>query len=1556
MAIRAASLFIEVGSNTQQAERGLARVSGLLDDVAGRGLRTGLALSSGITAPLAAITHGVAGVGIGFESAFAGVEKTVEGTPRQLGAIRQGIRDLANDIPAAREEIAAVASEAGQLGVVTPAVLGFTRTMVDMGETTDLASTQAGQSLARLANITQMPQDQFDELGSTVVDLGNKLAATESEIVETGLRIAGAGEQIGLTEAQILGVAGALASVGIQSEMGGSAISRVMINIANAVDAGGEKLVGFARVAGMTAVEFSRVFRTDPISAIIAFVEGLGRIQDAGGNTFAVLESLELKEIRVRDTLLRLSGAGDLLARSVNVGTNAWRENNALTEEAAKRYETVESRLAIARNRFGDIGVTVYDQYRPAIVDALGVTNDLIGGVGTLVNLFLSLPQPVQNSAIAFGAVLAAAGPAALVLSGVGFVASALLSPFGLLSLGVAGLAAMFALKFPEMELTADSSLGRIAGIFSTRLPSLENQVLQGTDRMLGAFLVAFPGMEMQTAVSLGRIGGFLSGFAGEVSGWGVGIVEAIASGMISAVGAVVEAINFLGGLIAYWLEPHSPPNLLPSLDIWGRDAANIWLGGWKEADFGMLGAMGRQVEAEIGRIQGRLGEIRGLRVGTPTDFGGLPDEQRLREIYKTLEAPDLAPERRRDLSLQAEELELRQRLARLERDRAAMQERQFQLIREQAAATRELVGAVGQLRAAHEQALTPIQAAIQGNQLQQQQLRSMAELRKIEAELAEAGLSDYQRQTLELQKQGILLEQQQRMDRALELGVDLSALQNIGITAGDLGLGEGLSALQKELQWIGMQEQELQSLVRLQQARNILTSDEAKEHEKVAAALEIQRIEAERRQRLEQATALGFDPAILTALGDVPIVLDEAEAALGRVGRAGSSALGKGAGGLGSVLDDLLGEDGLGGIPAVAGTAASALDFITDPKDRGTTPLMQQVEDLKGSFSEGWDEGAGAFDRAWAPVETKIDSLKERLGGLFDGFEWKLPPLPWERQERITTPGGNDIMVPASHDIGMGEWAKEAAGTFSTEFTAELNRVIPGWINSISPGVAEFAYLFGKQFLFGPIQEGAEAEAGEGNPIVESFKELGGLAVDAFIQGMQDDWQQRGGLPGIIRSWIGDWKGEGPARRGQVDSVVREEMQENPAPGPERRGMIEQVPDEENPFSGVGERIRGWWDGEIQEIKDLFSGGGEEATRFDISSLFVTGWIGGAGWPEGVAPPDWGAKLKVKDLESAAQGARGTVETEMPLISGAVEGSQTRIDAAIGLLLPKLNTDLPTSVGNARTAWETDWTGMSEFFQPVSGNIVGWLADIDTPVTEMPGHLETLDTTWDTVWEGMEGTLQTVWSVTISPILTRFNEAIAAVQRGLDTLSGTPVPTPGTGGGGGSGGFGGDEGAGAKDASPTPGSGGGGRPGASANSYAFSPFAYSVAAQPVASSAFSDVHDDFTPFIFEQGPTREELERQALEAARLAAASGSQRSGPFGGNVEAERLIIRLLEENNRLMEENNALGRAAVGATRDVAREVRNQEGSLDADGLDSLLARSGARRLLTGVRSLA
>jgi TP901 family phage tail tape measure protein len=336
-----------------------------------------------------------------WESAWAGVTKTVDGSAQEMAVLEGQLRAMARELPASHQEIAAVAEAAGQLGIQRGNISEFTRTMIDLGETTNLSAQEAASSMARLANVMGTSQQDFDKLGSALVELGNNSATTEAEILEMALRISGAGKQIGLSEGEVLGFSAALSSVGIAAEAGGSSISRAFIEIASAVNKGGKDLEGFAKVAGMSTTEFSRLFKQDAASAIQSFIEGLGKVQQSGGDTFKVLDDLGLGEIRVRDAMLRMSAAGDLVARSLDLGNKGWEENVALIEEAAKRYQTTEARLQIAKNNINDLGITIGQTLLPA----LGGAADKLGGFLQVVQ---DLPGPIKTALGIFGGLVGA--------------------------------------------------------------------------------------------------------------------------------------------------------------------------------------------------------------------------------------------------------------------------------------------------------------------------------------------------------------------------------------------------------------------------------------------------------------------------------------------------------------------------------------------------------------------------------------------------------------------------------------------------------------------------------------------------------------------------------------------------------------------------------------------------------------------------------------------------------------------------------------------------------------------------------------------------------------------------------------------------------------------------------------------------------------------------------------------------------------------------------------------------------------------------------------------
>lgn len=349
---------------------------------------------------------------VDWEASWVSVQKTVDGTSAQMAVLEDELREMARTLPATHEEIAAVAAAAGQLGIERESIAEFARTMIDLGNTTNLSAEEAATAIARFSNVMGTSHSDVDRLGSALVALGNNSATTEADIMQMASRMAGAGNLIGATEADVLAMAAALSSVGIEAEAGGGSMSRVMQQIYTAVSKGGDAVEGFARVAGMSADEFATAFRDDPVRAINEFVLGLNDVESSGGNVVGVLNDIGIRSSEDMRTVLGLKGATDLLSESLGMSADAWEENSALADEAQQVYDTTRSTIMQALGSIMDAAISVGEVIAPAVE----VAADAVGG---LADAFGSLPGWVQGVIGVIGGLVGAMslfGGAALLL------------------------------------------------------------------------------------------------------------------------------------------------------------------------------------------------------------------------------------------------------------------------------------------------------------------------------------------------------------------------------------------------------------------------------------------------------------------------------------------------------------------------------------------------------------------------------------------------------------------------------------------------------------------------------------------------------------------------------------------------------------------------------------------------------------------------------------------------------------------------------------------------------------------------------------------------------------------------------------------------------------------------------------------------------------------------------------------------------------------------------------------------------------------------------------
>ena len=300
-----------------------------------------------------------------FETAFAGIRKTVNATEKQFDTLQLQVRQLATEIPISTNQLASIGELGGQLGVSVKGLDDFIETIAKLGVATRMSTESAALGLARMSEIFELQEEEIDNLASSLVDLGNNFAALEDEILNTALRLAAGGKVAGATAADVLGIATALQAVGVQSQAGGTAFARIFQQMTIAASGGTSQLDAFSKVMELTNQEVKDLITSDPSAALTIFVKGLQRVSQQGGNVVAVLEELDLKQQRTIRALLATAEAGDLLAEAITRANIAYVANVALNDEAAKRFETLNSQTKLMKNQFRELAIEIGNMYLP---------------------------------------------------------------------------------------------------------------------------------------------------------------------------------------------------------------------------------------------------------------------------------------------------------------------------------------------------------------------------------------------------------------------------------------------------------------------------------------------------------------------------------------------------------------------------------------------------------------------------------------------------------------------------------------------------------------------------------------------------------------------------------------------------------------------------------------------------------------------------------------------------------------------------------------------------------------------------------------------------------------------------------------------------------------------------------------------------------------------------------------------------------------------------------------------------------------------------------------
>ena len=466
-----------------------------------------------------------------FETAFTGVRKTVD-APEGADAetfftnLRQEIIDMSTELPTAATEIAGVYEAAGRY-IDAENLTGFSKAMIQLASATNLSSEEATDSLAQFANVTKMSQTDFENLGSSIVALGNNMATDERQIVGMSTELANLKQQTGMSEADIVGLAATLSSLGLEAAASGTSMQRLTMDINSSVasmetseeeaslynwvlnatskevkamagtlgmtstelknlakdfSASQSKLETFAAVSGMTTEEFAQAWGEDATSAFQSFIEGLGSRESY--EQLAIFDSLDINQMREMDMLQRLAGNSDLLAYAIDMSNTAWDENTALVNEANTANSTTAAQMQLFSNNITELGITIGTNLLPVINDLLETVKPIIEDITKWAAEHPKLTTAILLTGVALGIIGGILGllmPTIELISGAGgivAIASALGEVF-IAALPVIAVIALIGAVFLALKWAIENNflgLGDAFEAFKTKL----GEVIEG--------------------------------------------------------------------------------------------------------------------------------------------------------------------------------------------------------------------------------------------------------------------------------------------------------------------------------------------------------------------------------------------------------------------------------------------------------------------------------------------------------------------------------------------------------------------------------------------------------------------------------------------------------------------------------------------------------------------------------------------------------------------------------------------------------------------------------------------------------------------------------------------------------------------------------------------------------------------------------------------------------------------------------------------------------------------------------------------------------------------
>ena len=333
------------------------------------------------------------------EEAESQVTKYTGMTKDEVKALNEEFKKMDTRTP--RTELNELAGTAGRLGIqAKDDVLEFVEAadMINVALGEDLGE-DAIKNIGKLSDMfgdsSKSMKENMLAIGSAVNSVAQNSSASEPYLVEFTARMGGVAKQAGLAITDVMGFASALDQNMLRSEMASTALSGLIMKIY-------QEPAKYAKLAGMDVKEFSDLMEKDVNTAVLTFLESLGKM--GGMNQMApVLKEMKLSGAEAAGVISTLAGNVAKVRKEQRQASQAFVEGTSIVNEFGVQNSTVQAELDKAKNRFTEVRVELGEKLLPVMKYMVSTGSLTVKGLSAIVSILFEYKGAILTAGTAIG-------------------------------------------------------------------------------------------------------------------------------------------------------------------------------------------------------------------------------------------------------------------------------------------------------------------------------------------------------------------------------------------------------------------------------------------------------------------------------------------------------------------------------------------------------------------------------------------------------------------------------------------------------------------------------------------------------------------------------------------------------------------------------------------------------------------------------------------------------------------------------------------------------------------------------------------------------------------------------------------------------------------------------------------------------------------------------------------------------------------------------------------------------------------------------------------------